>query len=357
MGALEIRTVGRDGLDALFDGLVPIRQYREAQRASVIADIRWWTFENPVGEGIQAGLYEGDTLAGVANITPKPFLHRGSPVLLAEIGGTETSPDFRGRGVFSQLVEFLVAAARERGYAGLYGTPNEASGRIYMGKLGWTGVFHWQRQLRLVRWTGARELIEPRLPSRFRGAAGLASTAARLAGPAWDAALGLLAPSAAHSASSDVAPDLAPFLSKAVRGAGLVLDRGDAYLRWRYGRPGRIYRHVYVRSRSGDLLGWAVYLQGVSPNGRARASVSDYWVEPWTAENLRALIHAVFRDARAQGLEQLYVMSRPARNPIIGWREGFISSPSLMPVIAMPLALGLDAFAPWDYRDGDADMV
>jgi GNAT superfamily N-acetyltransferase len=361
LGELQIRVVGRDGLNALFDGLLPIRQYKEAQRAEIVADIKWWTFDNPSGEGVQAGLYDGDRLAGVANITPKPFLHQGKPILLAEIGGTETSPDFRGRGVFSQLVEFLVGMARERGYGGLYGTPNEASGHIYMGKkLAWTGVFHWQRQLRLVNWSGARELLAPRLPvpARFKGAAGaVAGIAGRLAGPVWDAALGARVSRGGVSVSGDVAPELGAFLAEAMRGAELVLDRSDAYLRWRYGRPGRVYRHVYLRGADGALRGWAVYMQTVSPEGRPRALVSDYWVLPGSAQTLRALMTAVFREAKARRLEQVYVMSRPVRGPQLGWRDGFISTPSQMPVIAKPLTLDLETFAQWDYRDGDADMA
>ncbi|HKS59369.1 MAG TPA: GNAT family N-acetyltransferase, partial [Thermoplasmata archaeon] len=80
-----------------------------------------------------AASFEGTTMAAAADLT-----RVGS---LAEINTVETAPEFRGRGLASALVEFLVAAAIEGGAVGTYlVTPEEALEREFYAPLGFHRV-------------------------------------------------------------------------------------------------------------------------------------------------------------------------------------------------------------------------
>jgi hypothetical protein len=354
----KIRIIQRADLDAFFDGLVPMRQYVESDRSKIIDDVKWWVFDNPSGEGVQAGFYEGGTLAGITYITPKSYLHRGNPIVIGEIGGTETSINFRGRGIFSTLAESLVSTARERGYAALYGTPNDVAGPIWMGKLGWTGVFHWRRQLRPVNWRTITDLFASNLPvadKHRRLVSSSARVGTRAVGSLLKFAIDGMSSGYETVTSLEILPDLVPFLQKATQASSLVLNRTDPYLRWRFSRPGRIYRHVYVRNHDA-LCAWAVYSPRNISDRHSRALVGDYWIHPWSRQSLRALMSALVREAHERQLDELYFQSRPLHTPQLNWTHGLLSKSSLMPVIVKPFTLGLDVFSRWDYRDADADM-
>jgi GNAT superfamily N-acetyltransferase len=359
VSSLKIRVIHREDLDRLFDGLIPIRNYAEADRRLVVDDMAWWLFENPSGNGVQAAVYDGDTLAGIAYITPKPFVLDGEPTLLAEIGGTETSKAYQGRGIFSMLVGFLTERANERGYAAIYGTPNEASGRIYLGKLGFTGLFHWDRHLRPIDW-GKVTLPVSRLRHLGRGLAEFAERAAhagaRLGGAAWDATLSLAAVSDGASVIPLLDPAVPPLLLNAARGQPVLVQRDAAYLSWRFSRPGRVYRHVLSRDSGGSPRGWATFAITTTGDTRTRAHVGDYAVHPWTRENLRALMQGVFYVARTEGLSEVYVSGRATRGPRLGPLFGYASTKSAMPVIVKSLQGDVERFTNWDYRDSDADM-
>jgi GNAT superfamily N-acetyltransferase len=357
---LEVREISRDQLDALSMGVAKIRDYTEAQRQAYCADVAWWIFGNPTGVGVQAGLFEGDRLAGIACITPKPFRIGGQPATLCEIGGTETSKDFQGRGVFSKLVTFLEGKAKERGYGAMYGTPNEASGRIYMGKLGWSGVFHWQRRLRFIDWSKLGPQIAGRmkLPGLVRGPASLAvSGAAILGGAAFDAVAGLRTPKGRVRVSAEIDDALPELLALATKDRPVVLDRTGPYLKWRYSRPGRRYEHLYRYDSGGRLCGWAVFDMTDRDDIGTRMTVHDFWAHPWTSGTLNGLLQGLAAEARTRRAGQLYLSDYGAALPAVGRAAGFASQPSLMPVIVKPISLDLAIFRDWDYRPGDADMA
>jgi GNAT superfamily N-acetyltransferase len=357
---LIIREIAAADLESFSRDVATIRDYSEQDRRAFMAEVQWWVFDNPAGPGVQVGLYESEKLAGVAFITPKPFLLHGQDVMLCEIGGTETGKDFQGRGVFSTLVNHLQACAQTRGYLAMYGTPNPASGRIYMGKLGWTGAFSWRRRLRFVRWASAEPLISAKLPAGAVATGAvrpLLKIALWAAGSAFDAVTGATKSDKRYEVTQAVSPDLPAFLERAVVGQKLALKRTLAYLRWRYSRPGRTYEHLYVRDGAGDLQSWAVFEALTPPEEAARLIVHDYWVHERSRENVAAFTAALYNLARRRNSDQVYISDFHAGSPELDWRFGFSVQPSLMPVIVKPLGLTMSDFDQWNYRPGDADMA
>jgi GNAT superfamily N-acetyltransferase len=213
---LSVRPIAREQLDGLYPQLAELLEVGGDERTFTIATLDWFFFSNPAGDGVYAGAFENDKLVGVASITPKPFRIDGQNVLGGEIGRVMTHAAFRGRGVFSMLVESLVAAARERGYAFLYATPNQASGRIFIGKLGWSILFHWDRSARPLAWGN-----HPMLPAPARRAAPLIK-------PAWNVAFPLRASGTKCTVDDMASPDVADLVD-----ASCAIARSAAYLNWR----------------------------------------------------------------------------------------------------------------------------
>ena len=216
---IEIRHILKRDFPEVIGDLAEIQGWSVEQRESELDVLDWWFFRNPLGDGIYAGAFEGDRLAAVASITPKSFRIDGELVLGAEIGRTMTHSDFRGQGLFTQLVEHLIGECRSRGIEIVFGTPNEASGRIYIGRLGWTPIFHPDRFLRPLDWgnLGAR-------------GGGFGRLSARLAGYAYD----LVRPSVLrgfnYEVLREVDTELSDFLGKGSARSGVHIERTLDYL-------------------------------------------------------------------------------------------------------------------------------
>jgi len=353
---LEIRSIPTGGLTRLVADLSPIRGYSKADRPKVEQYIRWWLFENPSGEGVQAAMYDRDTLAGIACITPKVLRVNGQPACVAEIGGTETSKAYQGRGIFSSLVQFLLGEAERRGWTAVYGTPNEASGRIYLGKLGFTALFHWTRSIRPVNWSGVAYSFATRRPNV---ATPVLAPILGGVGAAAGAAIDIAARALATPGTVTVTDRPAEGVAGLVEGVGpaVSVHRTASYLAWRYARPDRSYRHLHLRDASGELRGWAAYAHVDEGQGRSRVLVGDYWVRPWTRGWMNALTLALRAVAKRSGLSEIYASSRSRLHPRPGATLGFVNATSSMPVILKTFARGGGVpLVGWDYRDSDADM-
>ncbi len=344
MASLEIRPIPRDGLSSVMEDFAEIEDILPEERDLALAVLDWWYFENPVGEGVYVGAFEGSKLVGMAGITPKRFSIRGRPVVGAEIGRTITHANFRGRGIFSKLVKFLVNEADRRDYRMVYGTPNEASGHTYLGKLDFSAFFHWNRFLRPVDWKKQPQVL-----------GGVGRAIAPIVGRVWNLLFPLGSGFHDYTVEPAVREELCLFLRDATADVGCVLERSPEYLRWRFARPDRKYEHVYLWDREGRLRGWAVVLF-VLVEGRQRAHIGDFWVHPWTTKNLRALITAVRNESLRRNAVEIYIGSRTRETSGLRPPTGFLSQKSAMPLIAISPAGGLLEFESWEYRDADADM-
>lgn len=265
----------------------------------------------------------------------------------AEIGRTITHPDSRGMGVFSSLVRYLVKSASERGYHVIYGTPNQASGKIYLGRLDFVSLFHWDRLVRPINWAHFGSLAW--MPGRVVASA---------FGSIYNLLFPLRLGDYQYSVDNHIQPDLKTLVAQACHDSRCFIDRTSDYLQWRFAPLGREHLQVYVRDKSGELRGWAAVRYITTSDTRfTRVHVGDFWINPQDKSILKALMAAIMIEGQKRGVDMIYVVSR-TKETFHSYRSlGFFPRPSIMPVIAFaPTGYDLKKIQRWEYRDSDADM-
>lgn len=338
MASIEVRSIAREELDELYPQLAALTGADD--RALTLAEYDWFFFRNPAGAGVCGGAFEGDRLVGVTSIAPKRMRVGGKSVKAGEVSRATTEPALRGRGLFSKLVGFLTEQARERDYGFLYATPNANSGPIFLGRLGFEPMFHWDRSARALAWGE-----HPTMP-------GPARPLARVLQPAWDVVFPLRRGGTVCTVDDHALAAVGQLANP--DGGRCVVDRTEAYLSWRYERPGRTYRHVHCRTEDGTLVGWAA-ASFVEEGLRRRLHVGDWWTAP-QRNALPGLLAGTRELARESGATELYVAGRRPTSPKPDRRRGFVTRPSQRPVIGLSLHLDVGALQNWDYREADADM-
>lgn len=300
--------------------------------------LEWWLGDTPNGAGVLAVVEEEGDYLGVAGWCPKRLLVDGESVPVAEIGTTMTSPKARGKGVFSRLVNFLKDAAADRQLKLLFGTPNEASGHIYIGKLDFIGVWPWSRWVRPIgSATGLPFGALGALRSGMQiGAHPKGATVEALTD--WD--------QAAKCQAGDWTD--APHI-----------DRTADYLEWRY--PRDRYDVFGARDSDSALIGWAA-LGRSTRLGRPALVVADAVV----GESLGSggwFIREVIRAARQAGRRESISFSMSAPRGALARAfacSGFVSRPSEMPLIVYAVDKDFDAAEVVNkmaFVAGDSDTV
>ena len=260
----------------------------------------------------------------------------------AEGSRAVTHEDFRGRGIFPQLVRFLAAEARRRGYAILYATPHPGSAPLFIERLKFQPMFHWSRAMRPLAWKHVALLPKP-----MRGAAWALQPAWELAFPLHGHRLDVRVGEIADPGVAELAEHVRPITE-------CVIDRDESYLRWRFARPGIAYHHVHCRRSDGALVGWAA-ARYVQQGERKRLHVGDWLAAPGHG-HLRGVLAGARDLARELGATELYVAGRCVGGPGPDRRRGFLTRPSQMPVVGLGLEQSVEVFKSWDYREADADM-
>jgi ribosomal protein S18 acetylase RimI-like enzyme len=104
------------------------------------AFLQWQYYDNPAGPPVGCNIDDGGRLIGhLMGIPLKVSLH-GEPTTVTLIMNVATHPDYRGRGLFLELVNRVVAMSAERGHAGVVGVANQQTERAYRTKLGFQNV-------------------------------------------------------------------------------------------------------------------------------------------------------------------------------------------------------------------------
>lgn len=104
------------------------------------AFLQWQYYDNPAGPPLGCNIDDGDRLVGhLMGIPLKVTLH-GQPTTVTLIMNVATHPDYRGRGLFLELVRRVVAMSAVRGHAGVVGVANQQTIRAYETKLGFQNV-------------------------------------------------------------------------------------------------------------------------------------------------------------------------------------------------------------------------
>ncbi len=232
-----------------------------------------------------------------------PLVADGEVVGAVQAVDLATHPDYRGKGVNSELTKRAIAILREtRSFA--LGLPNEMS-RSQSRKVGWRPIG------RLPVWVRVRRPLRV-----LRGARSLRSPAQALAPPPIDA-----------PAAADCLPDgqgLAELLSDAGHpGARFSTELSTDYLRWRFEPYLADYRAV-AEHEAGRLAGVAIFR--LRQRGRLwEGAVCELLVRPGDHRTAARLLRQVARSAPLDYLTAVPVAGSAQARSLA--RAGFVRSP------------------------------
>ena len=102
--------------------------------------LQWQYYDNPAGRPLGCNIDDGARLVGHLMGVPLIVRLRGEPTTVTLIMNVATHPEYRGRGLFLELVRRVAAMSAERGHAGVVGVANQQTERAYRTKLGFQNV-------------------------------------------------------------------------------------------------------------------------------------------------------------------------------------------------------------------------
>ncbi|MBW1989044.1 MAG: GNAT family N-acetyltransferase [Deltaproteobacteria bacterium] len=319
---------------AVFGNADPVRTRPEAWK--------WQFADNPAGHGFIMLAKHGAKVVGQYAAIPTRMLVAGQPETWGFSCDTMVHPDYRRRGMFTDLALALYQHMdMEHGVFVVWGFPNENSLPGFIGRLGWKTV-----EALPVR-VGAHPLLmaSPLLVATHRMqeltgrlARGLSVERVRAFGPEFDELWDRHAPR-----------------------DGVIQVRDAAFLSWRYlGLSAFGYRAYALRRASGALAGWFV-LRSL-PLFRVSSLVLVDWFFPLlSAKQAVAVLARVRRHAAASGRAACVALF-PARQASLARRAGFLAvpgrlSPKTFTLAGRNLPPGVENPSSWRTTLGDADIV
>ncbi|WP_309606523.1 GNAT family N-acetyltransferase [Phenylobacterium sp.] len=102
--------------------------------------LQWQYYDNPAGPPLGCNIDDGARLVGHLMGIPLNVRRRGQPVTVTLIMNVATHPDFRGRGLFLELVRRVAEMSAARGHAGVVGVANAQTIRAYETRLSFQNV-------------------------------------------------------------------------------------------------------------------------------------------------------------------------------------------------------------------------
>jgi GNAT superfamily N-acetyltransferase len=102
--------------------------------------LQWQYYDNPAGAPLGCNIDDGERLIGHLMGIPLNVRLRGEPTVVTLIMNVATHPDYRGRGLFLELVRRVAEMSAERGHAGVVGVANQQTERAYHTRLGFQNV-------------------------------------------------------------------------------------------------------------------------------------------------------------------------------------------------------------------------
>lgn len=248
----ELHSCGPD------DRLAQLRLYNACFKKPLdAAGLDWRYDKNPCGRAISfvARAPGGEAVSGYACNPRVAASHGEHAACIGETGDVMTHPEWRKRGIFSDLDRVAMAEAKRQGWPLVFGLPNRRSAHIFL-ELGWEKVGTlraWSAVLRNDAPARAERAKEGRLAGwttvfAARHARRLRAVAARA--------------SSGHSLVPIDAgfPAAVDELSRAVeRQFAFMVRREKNYLDWRFLKsPSRLHRAFEVRDAAGAFAGYCV---------------------------------------------------------------------------------------------------
>jgi len=99
-----------------------------------------WLEENPAGGIIRTVMEDAGSIAGYYSVMPLRLKAADCEMLSALSVGTMTHPDYRGKGVFTNLARETYAITRQKGIEFICGFPNDNSYPGFIKNLGWFDI-------------------------------------------------------------------------------------------------------------------------------------------------------------------------------------------------------------------------
>lgn len=249
-------------------------------------DLLNWQYQERLGgayiaiahttKGVQAGT------AALYSALPS-LVHSGATTISAvQSFDSITSKQFRGRGLFSRLGNFVYDKFRESGVELVYGIPNENINNARITQLGWKSL---DPLPFLVRPLGFRYL--------------------RVRAHARKSAIGVgrrLSQIGRIRRVEECPMDVTDLFNRSELSSRIGVRRDYQYLSWRLKRPGSSYVHFECRDASGELLGYAVY-ELVLKHGCATGYFMELMSDARHPETADELACVVLGDMKERGAD------------------------------------------------------
>jgi GNAT superfamily N-acetyltransferase len=100
----------------------------------------WCYYGNPAGPAIGYNIEDGGRLVGHLVGAPQKVRLKGADATVVLLMNVGTHPDYRGRGLFLELVERVVQLAARQGHAAVTGVANQQTYRAYEARLSFQNV-------------------------------------------------------------------------------------------------------------------------------------------------------------------------------------------------------------------------
>lgn len=313
---------------------------------------RWKYFENPAGEAAVGIALDGDRVVSVVAGTPKRILLGEKTVVAFELGDFITLGEYRGRGLFSALINMVCDAARERGAAFVYVRPNEVSFPILANRL----AFQEPAKIDLRRYVVLSDALQRKI--------GMPSAIARGLGVDWLMEK-LTLPASSNSINIkriDRFDDRFDQLWNAsLQSYSFSLVRDSSFLNWRYVDCPTPYQR-WLALRGSEVAGYLVsFASATEPTG----IVVDLFTHPADVDAAAALVRAAIADLQRRGKSVIYTWTvqqglPPAAANVLKRVCRFATEPSLHMAVKFLSAeaesegLPLDG---WQLAAGDFDGV
>jgi hypothetical protein len=268
---------------------------------------------------------------------------------------TMTDPDFRRRGLLTEVGEWTYAAWRDAGVPFVLGLPNQQWGSR-TGALGWELLFplHW-----LIRPLRPEAVLARRL--RLPALSRLAAVGA-LWNSFWDRTL---QPDATVQIRrvDRAGPEIDRLWRACLADAQLSVVRDSAWVNWRYLTAPSLNYHILLAERAGQPVGYLAYRLEEN-DGRTWGYIAELQAPQADAKARGALIGQATARMRAAGAEVALTLAVPGtwmyhafrRAGFIWRRRGFFT----VQVVPLDPSLPMDLLRDpqnWNVAGGDFDVI
>lgn len=254
-----------------------------------------------------------DAIIGMEPIIPMKLIIEGNTVLSSLSCNSAVNPNYRGRGIFSNLISSISKESAKKGFVGIYGVPNKNSYGIFM-REGFEDVTRLPllvRPLKLSNYFNSllRSLLRP-----FDSVWKVKKT---------NVTIKLL--------EDRFSEDFETLIDKASKRIAIMQKRDKEFLNWRYkDHPTRDYKTFILKE--GSTLGGYIITRKVSIKGKNIGVITDFLVDSeLNIEKLKDLVNAALIDLWKDYVSLAIATCRPGLTEYdILRKSGFILLPGFL---------------------------